>query len=88
MTRPAPKFAQLCVIVREQIEQLETESGTGRSPATIHALVTAHYSELVERIKWRLIAVGFGYPASPEQLSGAIEAVEHALEKQRRKGQR
>ena len=64
-----PTFAQLCVIVREQMD----------------ADPTAGEAEWAERIKHRLLEVGFDYPASPQQLTAAMEAIAHVLEKARRK---
>lgn len=74
MSRRTPTFAQLCVIVREQLEQLLAD-GLAEGPM---------YGELVERVKVRLVEVGFGYPASPEQLGAAIEHVERAIAKRTR----
>ncbi len=76
MNRPPIRFAQLCILVREQMEQLADEGVSRRA--------SGYDAELIERTKKRLVAVGFTYPASPEQLWGAIEAVEHAVKKSRR----
>jgi hypothetical protein len=63
--RPQPTFPQLCVIAREQI-MAEPTIDTG---------------EWGERVKDRLIQLGFTYPQPPHRLTDAMDAVERALEK-------
>ena len=70
-TRRTPiGFRQLCAIAREL---LTTEP-------------TMDDSEWRERIKCRIIALGYTYPTTPETISDAMTRVERALE--RESGQR
>lgn len=63
--RPIVGFAQLCIITREQIE----------------ADPTVDNFEWKERIKRRLLSLGFTYPAEPDTIDRALHAVERALAK-------
>ncbi len=62
--RLPPTFRQLCVITREQVE----------------AEPTIDDFEWRERIKQRLIDLGFTYPTDREAISRAMTQVEKALE--------
>lgn len=63
--RPRPTFPLLCVIAREQIT----------------AAPTIDNFEWAERIKDRLLALGFTYPDPPHRMTEAMDAVERALVK-------
>jgi hypothetical protein len=65
MERPPIGWRQLCAITREQIE----------------AEPTIDNGEWAERIKERLVRLGFAYPDPPDRLTDAMDAVERALEK-------
>src|SRR5258708_3184103 len=63
--REPPTFKQLCVLAREQIT----------------AEPTIDNFEWTERLKDRLVQLGFAYPDPPQRLTDAMDAVEHALTK-------
>ncbi len=64
--REPATFAQLCVLAREQIT----------------AAPTIDNFEWSERIKDRLVRLGFQYPDPPHRMTDAMDAVERALTKE------